>query len=144
MSEIFQSILFLCYGQLKNKVSLCGGQILFFVFVENTLFEPPYMKQITRLDYLQVVFKTMSHSLRFLQCRKITIVGIVGKCLLLLHIYGMGGMVYIVKLPSLSPISYISSIHTKLKNFKKIIKISSTLSSNKSSKINNFPLLFYC
>ena len=77
----------------------------------------------TRLDYFQVVFKTMLHSLSILQCRKITIVGIIGKNAYYYCIFAAWGLVYIVKPLSLSPISYISSIHTKLKNFKKSPKL---------------------
>ena len=119
-----QNYIFVCVMRtVWIFVCLCVVDKFYFLSLCERHFSNCIYRQWARLDCLQVVFKTMSHSLSILQCRKITKIGIVIKNAYYYCIFAVWGMVYIVKLPSLSPISYISSIHTKLKNFKKSPKL---------------------
>ena len=71
--------LFAWCGQYGSFMCLCVVGKFYFLSLCKIHFSNCIYRQWARLDYFQVVFKTMSHSLSILQCRKITIVGIIEK-----------------------------------------------------------------
>ena len=145
--RVVRTILCFCLRDADSVdlcVSLCGGQILLFCLcVKDTfrtayigsrhpagLFSSSFKNHVTQFAYF-----TMSENNNSRDNWK--------KCLLLLHLCGMGASLHCKTTFTVTDQLYQFYSHETQK-FQKITKISSTLSSNKSSKINNFLLLFYC